>query len=169
MTDAIELLPADPSWRIAFAQVAGELAAALGPEARVEHVGSTAVPGLAAKPVIDILIGLAEPGDTSCAVPELIRLGFAPGESSKPCHPSAFLSRPSGGGTPPINIHLTVVGSRAWCDLIQFRSALQRDARLGGRYEALKRRLATASGGDLDAYTAGKSAFVAEVLEAAHG
>lgn len=169
MTEAIEIRPADPSWRAAFAQVAGELATALGPEARIEHVGSTAVPGLAAKPVIDILVGMAQPADVSRDVPELVRLRFAAGETWKPDHPSAFFSRPAARDMPAINVHLTVVGSRQWRDLIQFRTALQRDARLGGRYEALKRRLAGTSRGDLDAYTAGKAAFVAEVLEAAHG
>jgi GrpB-like predicted nucleotidyltransferase (UPF0157 family) len=169
MSDTIEIRPADPSWRSAFVQAADELANVLGPDIRIEHVGSTAVPGLAAKPIIDILVGVTQAAEVSNAGQSLLRVGFAPGEPLKPGNPSAFLSRLSRGENLPINVHLTVAGSRQWRDLIGFRTELQSDPRLGARYEALKRRLAVTSGGDLNAYTAGKTAFVAEVLEAAHG
>jgi GrpB-like predicted nucleotidyltransferase (UPF0157 family) len=168
-SDRIEIRSSDPSWCGAFDETANQLAAVLRPDARIEHIGSTAVPGLAAKPVIDILIGMAHADEVSNAGRSLVRLGFAPGEASKPGLTSAFFSRASRGETPPINVHLTVAGSRPWLDLIRFRAALRGDAALAARYEALKRRLAAASGGDLDAYTAGKAAFIAEVLEAAHG
>lgn len=169
MPDEIELRPADPSWQEAFAQAAEELTTVLGASARVEHVGSTAVPGLAAKPVIDVLVGVAQAEEVSDAARSLIELGFAPGEGRDPERPTVFLSRPSRGDEPSINIHLTVIESRQWRDLICFRAALEIDRRLSQRYEALKRRLAATSGGDLDVYTAGKTAFVAEVLESAYG
>ncbi|WP_375268368.1 GrpB family protein [Phenylobacterium sp.] len=166
---SIEICPADPSWATAFALIADELAAELRHDVRIEHIGSTAVSGLAAKPVIDVLVGVARADNVVIAAESLLRLGFAPGEASGLSVPSAFFARPSRGVTPPINLHLTLAGSRQWDDLIRFRAALQGDPALAVRYEALKRRLAAASGGDLDAYTAGKTAFVAAVLEAAHG
>ena len=169
MSDAINLRPADLSWRAAFSQEASDLATVLGPEVRIEHVGSTAVPGLAAKPVIDVLIGVAQSADLPRIATKIVRLGFASGQTSKLGHPSTFFERPLRGELPPINVHLTIIESREWRDLIHFRTALQRDARLSERYEALKHHLAATSGGDLDVYTAGKTAFVAEVLEATHG
>lgn len=167
-SNSIEIRSADTSWPGAFVQAAEELTSLLGAGARVEHIGSTAVPGLAAKPIIDILIGVAQANDVSNAGRTLVRLGFAPGEATNPGVPRAFFSRPCRGENPTINVHLTVAGCRQWNDLVRFRAALQDDAGLAARYEALKRRLAAASRGDLDAYTAGKTAFVAEVLEAAH-
>lgn len=168
-SNSIEIRSADPSWPGVFLRVADELATLLGPDAQIEHIGSTAVAGLAAKPIIDVLIGVTQADEVSNTGQSLIRLGFVPGKASKPGASSAFFSRHSGRETPPINVHLTVARSREWHDFIRFRAALQGNLGLIVRYEALKCRLAVASGGDLDVYTAGKAAFVAEVLEAAHG
>ena len=168
-SEGIEIRPADPSWRDAFVHAADELASVLERDARIEHIGSTAVPGLAAKQIIDVLVGVAHVGEVSNAGRSLIRLSFAPGATSKAGVQSAFFSRPSRGDNPPINAHLTVAGSCEWHDLIRFRTALQNVPGLAARYEVLKRRLAEASGGDLDVYTAGKTAFISEVLEWARG
>lgn len=165
----IEVRSADPSWPGIFVQVADELAALLGSDAQIEHIGSTAIAGLAAKPIIDVLIGVTQADEVANTGQSLIRLGFVPGKASKPGNSSAFFSRQSKGEFPPINVHLTVARGREWHDFIRFRAALHGNIGLIVRYAALKRRLAVASGGDLDVYTAGKAAFVAEVLEAANG
>lgn len=167
--NSIELRSYDPSWPGAFVRTAAELNTLLGAGSQIEHIGSTAVAGLASKPIIDVLIGITHEDEVLAAGQSLIQLGFTPGKASKPGTSSVFFSRPSAREIPPVNVHLTVVGSRQWDDFIRFRTALQDNCGLTERYEALKRRLAAASGGDLDTYTDGKAAFVAEVLEAARG
>ena len=76
--DPVEVVPYDPAWPDAFAAWRDRLAAALGPATRrIEHVGSTAVPGLAAKPVIDIQVGVADVADEAAFRPALEGLGLA--------------------------------------------------------------------------------------------
>jgi GrpB-like predicted nucleotidyltransferase (UPF0157 family) len=157
------------AWAAAFATVAEEIASRLGPAARIEHVGSTAVVGLAAKPVVDVLVGLPDARTFADAGPRLAAIGFKPGNAIHGSQASAFVHRPARPGSPATNVHLTVVGSEQWTDLVRFRDRLRSDHTLRRRYEALKSHLAASCGGDLDVYTEGKTAFVAEVLGLAHG
>lgn len=73
----IQMVPADPAWPQAFEAVAGQIRGALGWRAiRIEHVGSTSVPDLAAKPVIDVDLIVADPDDEAAYVPPLEAAGF---------------------------------------------------------------------------------------------
>ena len=83
MNNPIEIRPSDASWSRGFVRVADELAAELGSDANIEHVGSTAVRGLAAKPVIDILVGVAQAAEVLLTIPALARLGFTPGNRDR--------------------------------------------------------------------------------------
>jgi GrpB-like predicted nucleotidyltransferase (UPF0157 family) len=159
----IELRRPVGSWGPAYDQAARWLKLLLGAAPEIEHIGSTAVPGLDAKPILDILIG-AHAGDLGALALRLKAQGFAEGTAAGPARVSFFLSRPAADGHPPMNLHLAPIGSQQWCDLLQFRDRLRDDAILARRYEGLKHHLAVKSGGDLDLYTAGKSGFVAEVL-----
>lgn len=164
MSDSIEIHAADGAWQLAFDRAVTRLSSALGPSVRIEHIGSTAVAGLGAKPILDILLGVHDQREIPRVRQSLEALGFAPGASSASLEMSVFLRRAGGEGDPPINLHLILVDSRPWVDLLSFRDRLRADPGLARTYENLKRRLAAACDGDLDAYTAGKSAFVAEVL-----
>lgn len=168
MADPIEILTPDGAWPQAFERLAAWLSSALGLAIRIEHVGSTAVPGLAAKPIIDIMVGVHDRRDLPKVARNLLALGFEPDEAAESLETSVFLHRAAGRGDPPINLHLALVDTRPWRDLLRFRDKLRSDRRLALHYEDLKRRLAVASNGDLGAYTAGKSAFVADVLGATH-
>src|SRR5919206_4609819 len=73
----VVLVEYDPRWSDRFATRAAELRRALGPRARfVEHVGSTAVPGLAAKPVVDVVVGIDDPDDEPAYLPDLEAIGY---------------------------------------------------------------------------------------------
>ena len=73
----VRIVSADPSWACAYATLAERIIAALGDDAlRIEHVGSTSVPGLAAKPVIDIDLTVEDPGNEQAYVPALEQHGF---------------------------------------------------------------------------------------------
>lgn len=75
--EAVAVVPYDPDWPARYARLAADIAAALGPAAlRIDHVGSTAVPGLAAKPVVDIDVAVADPSDEAAYVPALEALGY---------------------------------------------------------------------------------------------
>lgn len=75
--EAVAVVPYDPDWPARYARLAADIAAALGPAAlRIDHVGSTAVPGLPAKPVVDIDVAVADPSDEAAYVPALEALGY---------------------------------------------------------------------------------------------
>lgn len=164
----IELHLADQRWSNVFDRVSNELATALGRSACIEHVGSTAVPGLAAKPIIDILVGLPENASLHDAGKALAQLGFKSEDLGSPQLESIFLHRPEQCGGLPVNLHLTTTGSAQWSDLMRFRTALRSDPALRESYEALKRRLIVAADDDLDLYTKGKTPFIDGVLGKSH-
>lgn len=129
----------------------------------IEHVGSTAVPGLAAKPVIDVMVGVESLDASRAALPLLEALGYtyAPYRADVMhwlCKPS-FAHRTH-------HLHLVPFESALWRDRLAFRDALRADAALARRYEALKRELAAKFRDDREAYTEGKTPFVEAVLAA---
>ncbi len=158
----------DPSWPRAFAALAARAAAALAREpvvpARIEHVGSTAVPGLAAKPVLDLQ---AEVGDLGCA-PEvaavLAPLGWhhvPPDLDARPWR--RFLVHVVDGRR-AAHLHLMTTGTARLAEQRGFRDALRADPGLRAVYAERKRALAAAHADDREAYTEGKAEVVRRVL-----
>jgi GrpB-like predicted nucleotidyltransferase (UPF0157 family) len=128
----------NPAWHAAAAVVAAECRAVLGKEAlAVEHIGSTAVRGLAAKPVIDILIGVP-PGRLAAVAQRLVTQGWTHlGEAGVPGR--EYLRRRVGQHA---NVHVVEHGSTLWQDNLLLREYLGRDADARRRYMAAKRRAA---------------------------
>lgn len=164
-----EIHPHDPRLRLAAQTERARLAGLLGPWLAdgVEHVGSTAVPGLAAKPIVDLMAsvrGLDEvvaraggdlAADGWCYVP--------PELDQRPWR--RFFVKPDASGQHRVaHLHLIQVGHPRWAEQLAFRDALRGDERLARQYEDLKRRLAAEHAGDREAYTAAKAAFVANAL-----
>ncbi len=163
---AIEVVPHDVGWARLFRAEQKALGRVLGPwlAGPIEHIGSTAVPGLAAKPVIDIMAGvesLEASHDAILAVRELNYL-YAPFRAEVMhwfCKPRPSLRTH--------HLHLVPVGSELWSAQITFRDRLRADATLASEYAVLKRRLAAKFPHDREAYTEGKTAFVARVIDGA--
>lgn len=161
-------MPYDPRWATAFEEHRQELERALEPwlSAGVHHIGSTAVPGLAAKPMLDMMAGVRQLAAARAAAPVLEALGWEAG-SHRP-HEALWFGRPA--GVPwhrrTAHLHLTEAGSRLWQERLAFRDALRADDDLRAEYGRLKRELAGGAP-DVGPYTAGKRAFVAAVLERA--
>jgi len=160
MVGCIDLVPWTARWAEAFEVAALEIRHTLTVPVLIEHIGSTAVGGLDAKPMIDVLVGVSAPTDL-CSVEAALRARSYKSAESQHLDQAIFLQK---AGDLPTNLHLTTIGSVPWQDLIGFRDRLIASSDTRTRYAALKRRLARSSGGDLDRYTAEKSAFVSETL-----
>jgi GrpB-like predicted nucleotidyltransferase (UPF0157 family) len=159
----IRIVPHDASWAEQQAREVERLKLGLGGLV-IEPVGSTAVPGLAAKPVLDLLVGLDAVADAQSVVSGLVDLGYRQGQSLSGEPGIAFLELADPANGPPFHLHVAPRDSDYWRDMIAFRDALRRDPQLGREYELLKRRLAAEHPTGIDAYSAGKSGFVARVL-----
>jgi GrpB-like predicted nucleotidyltransferase (UPF0157 family) len=152
----------DPSWPATFQQLRDRLATTLGPLAvAIEHVGSTAVPGLAAKPIIDLDVVIANRADLPAVIQRLRRLGYQPeGDLGVPGR-EAFTTP---AGAPSHHLYVCAVGTPALDRHLAFRDVLRADSNLADAYGDLKRTLAARLGHDRLAYTEAKGAFVERVL-----
>ncbi|HEX8511954.1 MAG TPA: GrpB family protein [Allosphingosinicella sp.] len=159
----VRLEKPDPRWTEAFDSEAARIAVALGAfHASVEHCGSTSVPGIPAKPIIDILIGIPVPIDVAAIAGALAGIGYEHATwAGVPGH-EVF-----GKGDPRTHLlHVVPHGEHAWARMLAFRNALRSDPALALEYAALKQDLAARFPDDRAAYTDGKSLFVASVLAA---
>jgi GrpB-like predicted nucleotidyltransferase (UPF0157 family) len=161
------VVPYDPAWPIEFARERDRLAAALGAAAvRIEHNGSTAVPGLAAKPVIDIQIAVARLHPMDAYAAALGRLGYThvPHADDAVC---PFFHRPA-EWPHTHHVHVVEAGGDEERRTLAFRDYLRAHPDAAREYAALKKRLAHEFGGEdfasREGYAAAKSMFVASVL-----
>ena len=155
----VRLLPWTPEWIRLFDREAARLLAAL-PEADIAHCGSTSVPGLAAKPILDVLVGLPAPINVEEIQRALRPLGYEHASwAGVPGH-EVF-----GKGQPRTQLlHVVPVKGESWDRMLRFRDALREDAKLAARYERLKAGLAARHPNDRSAYTDAKSDFIKRVL-----
>ena len=160
----VVVLPYDPRWPELFRIERDRLAGIFGERAAgIEHVGSTAVPGLAAKEIVDILLGLRplelNPQDLSA----MTRLGYVDrGELGIPGR--RFFPK---GAPPTHHVHAVEHGSVEWLKHVHFRDHLRAHPEDARSYAKLKHDLAARFPDDREAYTEGKSPFVAAVLRRA--
>jgi len=183
MSDAIpawayekaEVLPHDPRLAQRARTERGRLARSLAPWLvdGVEHVGSTAVPGLAAKPVIDLMASVADPDVVVAQAGERLAADgwcYVPPELDSGGLWRRFFVKPDASGLRrAAHLHVIRAGHPRWAEQIAFRDALRRDEGLARSYEDLKRRLAARYAGDREAYTGAKSQFVADAVRRAAG
>lgn len=163
--DDVAIVPADPAWPAQFAAEAAAIQAALGRGGAVliEHVGSTAVPGLAAKPVIDML--LMPPGDwpRDSVVSALQGIGYVYwAENPDPTRMFFVKGMPPFGSRRTHHVHVRSPAQAA--RLLRFRDYLRAHSDAATAYAHLKHQLAAAHPTDREAYTRGKDGFVSEIL-----
>ena len=167
---AAEVVAYDDRWPRDFAAVRAHLQPTVrGIAVAVEHVGSTAVPGLAAKPVIDVDVVVRAEGDVRAAVNALSTLGYAHrGDLGVPGR-EAFAVLPGSPGVhlPEHHLYVVVAGSPAYRDHVDLREHLRSHPADAERYAAEKRRLAPLLATDREAYVDGKAWLVRELLAAA--
>lgn len=158
----IRLCPYDPRWPEQFRQEAEKIRAALGDRAlAVEHVGSTSVPGLCAKPILDILLLTADAGREADYVPALTAAGYA----LRIREPDWFQHRMLRGTDPAVNLHVFSAGCPEAARMLAFRDWLRTCRADRDRYAAEKRRLAERQWAYVQDYADAKTAVVGEILE----
>jgi GrpB-like predicted nucleotidyltransferase (UPF0157 family) len=164
--EPVEIVAYDRSWPMRFEAERELLHRMLatwlvGP---IVHIGSTAVPGLGAKPVIDIMAGVETLESSRPAIQAAGQLGYCyapyrPDEEHWFCKPSPFFRTH--------HLHLIPLGSPQWIAPIAFRDYLRAHAQVAAEYEVLKRRLATEHHRDREAYTQAKGPFIARITQVA--
>lgn len=174
---AVTLHDHQPCWARAFADAAAELAPLLaGEPAELQHIGSTAVPGLCAKPVLDVLLGAPSLAWVEARHGELARLGY----QYRPEHEAVLPQRryhvrpesqgprsrdpAAGPGRLRVHLHGVVTGGLLWRQHLGFRDALRADPALTAAYADLKQQLARTHRDDKSAYTEAKAPFIQAVL-----
>jgi GrpB-like predicted nucleotidyltransferase (UPF0157 family) len=164
--EPIAVVPYDPEWPGRFEVERELLERILAPwlEGGVHHIGSTAIPGIAAKPIIDMMAGVRDLEEARAAFGPLREHSYLvaphrPNEAHHFVKPSRRLSEATHG------LHLTEPRSNLWRERLALRDALRSDPALAAEYEALKLRLAEEHRQGGGAYTAAaKRPFVAHVL-----
>ena len=157
----------DPNWPTLFEKIAQPVREALADlGATVEHVGSTAVPGLAAKPVIDIDVVVGSATDVPTAIERLHSLGYLY-QGDKGIKGREAFMWPEGAERH--HLYVVVAGTDPYLEHVAFRDYLRDHPEIAADYAALKKELAAEHGNDRIGYTDAKDEFVSRVLRAARG
>ena len=160
----INVVEYDPAWPVLFAQIAERVRAAFvgGSLTRIEHVGSTSVPGLSAKPVIDIDVVIPSRADLPEAITRLMTLGYAHQGDLGVTSREAFRSPPD---ALPQNLYVCAEDSPELRRHLVFRDYLRAHSDDARHYADLKHKLAEQFSDNREAYTDGKSDFIQAVLD----
>jgi GrpB-like predicted nucleotidyltransferase (UPF0157 family) len=161
-SDSVEITEYDAEWPSRFLKLATPMRSALGETAlRIDHIGSTAVAGLAAKPIIDVQISVADLDALSAYRVPLERLGYVHRADNPELTKRYFREAL---GTKRTHIHVRRAGSWAEQFALLFRDYLRAVPSEADRYAAIKRSLAARYRDDRHAYTDGKQPFIWEVM-----
>ena len=160
--DAVRVDEYTPEWNGLYREEAERLRAAIGCYVLdIQHIGSTSIPGLAGKPIIDIGIAVENFEDSAVCIEPLVRLGYEyKGEAGIPRRHYFVRGQPTA-----YHLHVDEIDSDDWRRIIRFRDYLRAHPDTANAYAELKRRLAEQYPNDRPAYLAGKTDFIRQVLE----
>ncbi len=162
--EGVSMHPYDPAWPQRFAEERDRLRELFPFIRDIQHIGSTAIPGLQAKPVIDLLAGVDSMDAVEALVPPLTGIGYLYLPEQNLILPERRWLMRQKDGHRTHHLHLVTYQGEEWLRLLRFRDALLRDPALAARYAHLKTDLVGRFGGDRDTYTRSKSDFVKAVL-----
>ncbi|WP_433275282.1 GrpB family protein [Pseudonocardia xinjiangensis] len=150
----------DPQWPVRFAARAADLRRILGDRARlIEHIGSTSVPGLAAKPIVDIVVGIDDPDDEPAYLPDLEAAGYEV-RVREPGHRCLRIGEPD----EPVNLHCYPPDDVETRRYLAFRNRLRASDADRDLYERTKRELAEREWRDINYYAEAKWPVIREIL-----
>ncbi|WP_204773033.1 GrpB family protein [Leifsonia flava] len=159
-TDAIVMMESDPTWPESYRREADRVVAVLGDEVvRIEHVGSTSVPGLPAKPIIDIDLQVLDSDAEQAYIPALERVGYTHVLREPWWNGHRMLVRDDGR----INLHVFPAGSPEPLRHLLFRDWLRTHTDDRDLYGSTKKRLAAATADDPDSYNLAKNDVIDEI------
>nr|WP_315469546.1 GrpB family protein [uncultured Undibacterium sp.] len=165
MKSSVTIRPYTEEWPYLFEQVHRELLTAFSPDStQIEHIGSTAIVGLCAKPVIDVLLGANSLSEIESQITSLEALGYSYVTKYEKEVPTRRYFVKSPVDSLRIHLHGVEIGSRIWCEHLKFRNLLRSDDQLRSAYQELKLRLAVQYADDKSAYTEAKAPFIQHVL-----
>jgi GrpB-like predicted nucleotidyltransferase (UPF0157 family) len=161
LNGTIYLAPYDPAWPALFDRLARQIREALGDAALlIEHAGSTSVPGLSAKPIIDMVLAVADSSDEAAYVKPLEERGYTLRIREPDWYEHRLLKPPEIAG----NLHVFSAGCEEIAQMLLFRDWLRSHADDRALYEATKRALAARTWKYTQNYADAKSAVVREIL-----
>ncbi len=156
-------VPYDSAWPGLFETEKEKIQKRLGDLiVRVEHIGSTAVPGMSGKPIIDILIVINSESDTEKCLRGLEDLDYEYMDK-----PDQYYLRKSTGESTGFHIHMTTLDNRFWRERIAFRDYLRNHPEAVDEYIDVKQNLIKQFGNDKDMYREGKAGFISEITKKA--
>ena len=170
LKNPVVIVPYDEQWPRHFESERIRLQSLLsGINFRIEHVGSTAVPGLGAKPIIDIMLGVDNRSQIEKRIPTFEKIGYLYVPEIETMMPEdRFFYRQDTSGLVSHHLHSVELSSNFWRDHLLFRDYLRTHPEVAEQYFQLKRKLAEQFRDDRAAYTESKSEFIAAVLAEAH-
>lgn len=161
LNDIIELSPYDPAWPSLFESLAQQICISLGEKVvQLEHVGSTSVPGLSAKPIIDVLLAVEDSSDEAAYVPPLEAAGFM----LRIREPDWYQHRMLSPMEIRANVHVFSAGCPEVERMLRFRDRLRKHAGDRALYEETKRSLASQTWKYVQQYADAKSSVVEAIL-----
>jgi GrpB-like predicted nucleotidyltransferase (UPF0157 family) len=169
MPEPVYLVSYDPRWPSLFTLERSRVEAVLGSRAQaIEHVGSTAVPGLDAKPVIDLMVGVRDIRRADHCIRPLEGIGYSYWAENLNLERMLFVKFVDADRTSRThNLHVVEMGGDLWNDRLVFRNYLRAHPKTAREYARLNHDLASRFRDDREAYTGAKTGFVSTVLERA--
>lgn len=161
--NTVEVVPHRPEWRDAFAAEAKQVAEALGPNAlAIHHIGSTAIPNIYAKPILDLLVEVGDINEVDEQSASMASLGYeVMGEFG--IHGRRYFRKDDQQGIRTHQIHAFETGSAQVARHLAFRDYMIAHPEDAQRYSELKRKLAAAYPQSPDGYMDGKDGFIKEM------
>ena len=157
----IEIFDYDPLWPVKFREHANRIAKALGDSVlQIEHIGSTSVPGLAAKPIIDVLLVVNEAGDEATYLPALEAAGYVLRVREPDFDEHRMFRTPERD----VHVHVFSKGSLEIERCLDFRNQLRTDEDDRKVYETVKRKLAREDWTDMNAYADAKTEVIEKTI-----
>ena len=170
MSTSVVVVGYDPQWPTSYEEekerildVIGEVAVA------IEHIGSTAVPGLGAKPIIDIMVAVSRLADAERCIEPLQEIGYEYVPEYNDVIPERRYFHKGPPGARTYHLHMVELTSGFWERHLRFRDSLRVHPEEAQRYDQLKKDLAGKFGSDRDGYTEAKTSFIESVIAKARG
>lgn len=167
MPRPVSIVDYDPSWPILYEEEKRRILEIAGHKVlRIEHIGSTAVPSLGAKPIVDMMAGVRQRSDADECLPLLERIGYLD-VTPEPDNSEWYYCLGKGPHSPGYHLHLVKFMSGHWRRHILFRDFLRTHPEVAQQYYELKERLAIRYGTDRVGYTDAKTSFINSVISRA--